>query len=654
MRPNGTPHLYEPSMVPNLLPFSASVTIGGGSTQNTAAIPQGRPGFAAMLGLGATPVTQGSPSAAFPGSPVTVSIMPPSATPLLGLTDGALAQPVEAALPEMLNIAGSALGTDTLTDAAPQPDTGLVIPVAAPAPAPAPIAAPLPPATPTVIAPPLDPVTTALPRPGTAADPASAPEGGTVTLVEGPRKVTDPAPIPTETTATVVDAPDTPAPPVKPIPAPITHGGTITTVDSPREAIATAPEGSAATIIAPPRQPVDPESGPQGGSVTIVEPPSKPAIPAPAPSPQGGSEPIAQPVRTLLDATPAPSPDSSTATVVDGPDKELDPVPATPTVPTDAAHVPVPVLTDPAAPVIAAAIEPSTPAPLEDVPAPQTSSITIAATSLAMPAPATPNPTPPQPGADAPSAPVAAPRPAETMQPTEPVASGIAIDAPVDDGAFDTLVTAEPASSAEALRASGEAASDAMNREGNRQSAQQPQPPAPAPTSVAVGATPAFDPLAAPAPAAAPTASDTAAEPRARASAIGEDVGLAIVRHADTGSGDVLIIRLDPAELGKIEVRLRMDEARQLSAEVSADQPATLDLLRRDADNLTRALNDAGFRADDQSLRFDSRGFGQNDQQAQQGRRVVSRAYLPEDDAAASSIPSPVQVRSSGRVDLVA
>jgi hypothetical protein len=92
----------------------------------------------------------------------------------------------------------------------------------------------------------------------------------------------------------------------------------------------------------------------------------------------------------------------------------------------------------------------------------------------------------------------------------------------------------------------------------------------------------------------------------------------------------VLVIRLDPAELGKIEVRLRMDEARQLSAEVTADQPATLDLLRRDSDNLTRALNDAGFRADDQSLRFDSRGFGQSDQHAQQGRRIASRAYLPD------------------------
>ncbi|RYY43079.1 MAG: flagellar hook-length control protein FliK, partial [Sphingomonadales bacterium] len=168
---------------------------------------------------------------------------------------------------------------------------------------------------------------------------------------------------------------------------------------------------------------------------------------------------------------------------------------------------------------------------------------------------------------------------------------------------------------------------------------------------------PAFDPLAsAAAPDAARAASDSAAaEPRARASAIGEDVGLAIVRHADSGSGDVLVIRLDPAELGKIEVRLRMDEARQLSAEVTADQPATLDLLRRDSDNLTRALNDAGFRADDQSLRFDSRGFGQSDQQTQQGRRIASRAYLPEDDAAtAQSIPTPVQVRSSGRVDLVA
>ncbi len=242
----------------------------------------------------------------------------------------------------------------------------------------------------------------------------------------------------------------------------------------------------------------------------------------------------------------------------------------------------------------------------------------------------------------------ATPAPARAV---EAAPADVAADLPVDDGAFDGLV-ADTVPDAERLRTSSESANDTMNRDGNRQSAPQPSAATPAPASA--GPVPGFDPLAAapPADAARAARDSTATEPRARANAIGEDVGLAIVRHADTGSGDVLVIRLDPAELGKIEVRLRMDEARQLSADVTADQPATLELLRRDSDNLTRALNDAGFRADDQSLRFDQRGQGE--QQGQQSRRVASHAYLTEDDAAASSIPSPVQVRSSGRVDLVA
>jgi flagellar hook-length control protein FliK len=669
-------------MVPNLLPFSTSVTIGGGLTQNAAAIPQAQPGFAAMLGMGATPVTQGSPSAAFSGKPVTVSILPTGTAPLLDLTDGALVQPVEAALPEMLNIADPVLATDAPIDAGPQPDAAPVVSETAPVGLDAaPIAATIPQAPAPApaneaVSPPVDPVAPPQPSPVKTA----TPEGGTVTVIDGPDKPATPAPDPTETTVIVVDGPykpatpPRPAPTGKPAPAPATDGDTVTTGDGPRKTIETAPASDPVTTVELPRKPVEPTPAPvpaaQHGSALIVEPPRKSVIPAPPSAPQAGSEPIVDAVRTTPDPAPAPSPDSDRVAVVDSPDKEPDPVPATPAVPTaavptlatptDAMPTPaapadavsVPVLTDPAVPVIASAIETPAPVPLEDVSAPQISPLAIAAASLTMPAPATANPTPPQPGADAPSAPVAAPRPAETMQPTEPAASGIAIDAPVDDGAFDGLV-ADAAPEADPLRTSAETTSDTMNRDGNRQSALQSAAPAPTPTSA--GPVPTFDPLAAaPAPDAPRATGESTPEPRARASALGEDVGLAIVRHADSGLGDILVIRLDPAELGKIEVRLRMDEARQLSAEVTADQPATLDLLRRDAENLTRALNDAGFRADDQSLRFDSRGFGQNDQQAQQGRRVASRAYLPEDDAAASSIPSPVQVRSSGRVDLVA
>ncbi|HEV7289515.1 flagellar hook-length control protein FliK [Sphingomonas sp.] len=608
-------------MVPNLLPFSASVSTGGGSTQSAAAGPQGQPGFAAMLGMGATPVTQGPAGGTMSGiAPVTVSLIPPTAEPLLGLTGGKAIQPVETALPELVGIADA---TESLSDAIPEPVSVPVLTVVAP-PAPAPVA--------TL-------TKTPAPVPGT--------EGETVTVLEEPRKSAPLPPVTDKITVTVVDGPDKPAPLVKPVPTPDGDGGNVTIVDGPDKSVEPVPEGPALTVVAPMFKPAEPAptTGPEGGSVTIVEPVRK------------FSEPKTVPVVT-----------EGSVTVVDGPRKPVELAPEAPIAPVDAAPIaapvdvvsadvaPVDVLSVDVAPALTEAVaDPLTTANGEAAPAPIAPPIATAPPIPLTPAPAPVSPAPTQPQAVASAAPAPiAPRVTETARPAESAPADIASDAPVDDGAFDNLVTTDSAPETDALRTSSDTASDGMNRDGNRQSA--PQQSAPAPTPTSTGPIPAFDPLAsAAAPDAARAAGDPAAEPRARASAIGEDVGLAIVRHADSGAGDVLVIRLDPAELGKIEVRLRMDEARQLSAEVTADQPATLDLLRRDSDNLTRALNDAGFRADDQSLRFDSRGFGQSDQQAQQGRRIASRAYLPDDDAAtAQSIPTPVQVRSSGRVDLVA
>lgn len=625
MRPDNAPHLYEPSMVPNLLPFFASVTTGGGSTQIAAAIPQTLPGFAAMLGTGTTPVTQSAAGTTISDmAPVTVAILPPPAAPLLGLTDGEVVQPVETALPELLSIADPAPGIDTPTDVAPQPDSVPVMPAAAPAP----VAAPRPPVTPDASAP---------STPGDAAAPASTPESKTVITADEPRKTAEPVAVPAAAAVIEVDGPPksaepaAPAPPVKPAAPPPTDDGTLPSADEPPE-----------------RYEIDTEAG---SVVTTIAPPFKVVDPAPVSELQDGPvKQVVEPVRATPD--PAPSPIGETVSVTEEPRQEPDRVAATPATPTDIA--PVPTLAEPAETEIAPNADPLVSAPTPDAPAPLASPVAIAAASLPMPAPAKAGPTPAQPVADAATAAVAAPR-SDGAGRAKAVPAEIAIDPAVDDGAFDELVDADPASATEALHTVGDAPSDATNRDGNRQPPQQPQQSAPASAPAAAGPIPAFDPLAAPAPDAPRATSDAAAEPRARASAIGEDVGLAIVRHADTGSGDVLVIRLDPAELGKIEVRLRMDEARQLSAEVTADQPATLELLRRDSDSLTRALSDAGFRADDQSLRFDSRGFGQSDQQAQQGRRIASRAYLPQDDAvAAQSIPTPVQVRSSGRVDLVA
>lgn len=63
--------------------------------------------------------------------------------------------------------------------------------------------------------------------------------------------------------------------------------------------------------------------------------------------------------------------------------------------------------------------------------------------------------------------------------------------------------------------------------------------------------------------------------------------------------------RMDPAELGRIHVRLSFDEGGSLRAVVGANSPQVLEAIRRDAGELGRALADAGVRTDAQSFRFD-------------------------------------------------
>lgn len=649
MRPDGTPHLYEVPMAPNLLPFSAAVTTGSGPTPTHVAGPVAEPGFAAMLGL-ATPPT---PEAAAAAAAVAVPLqgLPQGSPPLLALTTDRPVAPVDVALSEQAEIADP-----VAVPVAPQ--LALAAPVAQPV-----AVAPAPPPAADVTADPAPTTPAAISKANTPV-PTLTPEGGSVTIVDGPRKTAAPDPAPVAETPTEAAAVATPA---VNLPQPVAGtGGTVTTVDGPdKSVLPPTPTGLDTPVapVAPERKPVDPApvADPPGGIATIFEPVRNVETPPPV-------QPEAIPTRA-----------DGSVTVIDGPRKQIinpmpeapveaapvavepvavEPFAVEPNVVEPVAAAPVAVGPDPVMPALIENTVPQAQAASETLPTPTQVPVTAAiATAPVMPAAMAPATAPvPAPAQVEPQATAAAP---VALRVVEPAAAEIASDAPVDDGAFDTLVASASEPDANALRTASDGAGDAMNRDGNRQSPPQPAAPAPAAAQAAATPLPAFDPLAAAAPqGASQTGDPTATEHRARAAAIGEDVGIAIVRHADSGSGDVLVIRLDPAELGKIEVRLRMDEARQLSAEVTADQPATLDLLRRDSDNLTRALNDAGFRADDQSLRFDSRGFGQSDQQAQQaqqGRRIASRAYLNDGDAAnAQSAPTPVQVRSSGRVDLVA
>ena len=115
-------------------------------------------------------------------------------------------------------------------------------------------------------------------------------------------------------------------------------------------------------------------------------------------------------------------------------------------------------------------------------------------------------------------------------------------------------------------------------------------------------------------------------------------------------------IRLDPPELGRVEVRLSIDASGKTQAHMTADQPQTLDLLRKDAPGLTQALREAGLDVSQSGLNFSLRGqdrqAGDRNEGAGQGRRTnltATRAIKAAQGTAAISFNG---AAADARVDI--
>jgi flagellar hook-length control protein FliK len=100
-------------------------------------------------------------------------------------------------------------------------------------------------------------------------------------------------------------------------------------------------------------------------------------------------------------------------------------------------------------------------------------------------------------------------------------------------------------------------------------------------------------------------------------------------------------IRLDPPELGRIDVRLHIDRDGNISTRMIADRSDTLDLLKRDAQGLERALQQAGLKTSDNALQFSLRQqqtFTRDDTPMQTTAQLV----VPDDD------PAPLEALRQG------
>jgi hypothetical protein len=111
-------------------------------------------------------------------------------------------------------------------------------------------------------------------------------------------------------------------------------------------------------------------------------------------------------------------------------------------------------------------------------------------------------------------------------------------------------------------------------------------------------------------------------------------IPVAIVAHAEAGEKK-FEIRLDPPDLGRIEVQLNVDSSGRATSHLIVDRADTLDLLRRDAPALERALQSAGLTTDEGALQFSLRHqpFAGRDQGAPAPVTPPSRAAATEDVA---------------------
>lgn len=134
------------------------------------------------------------------------------------------------------------------------------------------------------------------------------------------------------------------------------------------------------------------------------------------------------------------------------------------------------------------------------------------------------------------------------------------------------------------------------------------------------------------------------------------EVASTVIAQAKNGTSEFRI-RLDPAGLGGIDVKMQVSSDGQVRAHMIVDQPATLDLMMRDQQQLSRSLDQAGFKTDPGSLQFSLRdqGQGQSQQQSAQSRTPqplqTSTSESTTSQPQTTSYVRPTYIRSDG-VDL--
>jgi flagellar hook-length control protein FliK len=106
-----------------------------------------------------------------------------------------------------------------------------------------------------------------------------------------------------------------------------------------------------------------------------------------------------------------------------------------------------------------------------------------------------------------------------------------------------------------------------------------------------------------------------------------------------------LNISLNPAELGRVDVKITIDQYGKATAVILADKPETLALLQKDGHHLEKALQQAGLNSSAQDLHYSLKEQAQQHDQQAGGRK---RRALFEGDEEAKPLSVDTHIRDDG------
>ena len=97
-----------------------------------------------------------------------------------------------------------------------------------------------------------------------------------------------------------------------------------------------------------------------------------------------------------------------------------------------------------------------------------------------------------------------------------------------------------------------------------------------------------------------------------------KELALEIAKQASNGKSK-FEIRINPPELGRVEVKLEVSETGRVTAQLFAEKSDTLDLLQKDRSTLEKALAETGLDFDRDGLDFQMRQDGDEEGDGDKG-----------------------------------